>query len=595
MTTLNRQPLQIVEIDIDYCANTYGSAPCTASLGGANVRKCYNTYFTCQDTANFTTGTLTLRFGENQSGLPQSTLIYPALAGPVRTNPTKINLGGVGDRIGSLGKRARVQVSLQDFTDSDIYTDKYRSGRIDATAQNDEGGYDPAARGTFFTKLRRRFPYYNGRALRVLEGYVGDSLGSMRTRNYVITEWKGPDAGGRVTITASDILVLADNKKSLCPVPSRGKIDADISNSYTGTVNLLPATVGAEYATSGRASLGSEIVSYTRASDTVTLTGRGLDGSEASSHSENDLFQEAYRVNGVTVDLVAQELLEDYAGVATGFIPIADWTAEATRWIGGVTLATTIAKPTGVAKLLGELAQLGVFWWWDDVAQEIKMRVNRPLDTPNGETAAALSDDATIIEGSIKPEDMDEKRVSRVLFWHGQLDKAGDEKSGENFGRLFVALDADAEGANEYDETKVFEIFFRWLGLGDDSTAAMVATRLLNRYRDTTREVTFAIDVKDEAAARPADLIELTTRVLTDDTGNSLPTAMQITAVEEDQPGHRLMVTAQTYEFRNRYGFITENTRPVYASSTAADILKGTYIVGATGTFGDGTGPYRIF
>src|SRR5210317_1987336 len=120
MTTLDRRPIQIVEIDIDYCTRTYGSAPCTAALAAGSPRKCFNTYFTCQDTANFTTSTKTLRFSQNINGIPQSTLVYPALAGPVRTAGAKINLGGVGDKIGSLGKRARVEVMLQDFTDSDI-------------------------------------------------------------------------------------------------------------------------------------------------------------------------------------------------------------------------------------------------------------------------------------------------------------------------------------------------------------------------------------------------------------------------------------------------------------------------------------------
>ena len=37
---------QYVEIDLDYCANTAGVAPCTASQTGD--AKCFNTYATLQ-------------------------------------------------------------------------------------------------------------------------------------------------------------------------------------------------------------------------------------------------------------------------------------------------------------------------------------------------------------------------------------------------------------------------------------------------------------------------------------------------------------------------------------------------------------------
>lgn len=54
MTNLNRELTQIVEMDIDRCLLTYGSSPCTAVLGTSGVRKCYNTFTTCQDKPNFT-------------------------------------------------------------------------------------------------------------------------------------------------------------------------------------------------------------------------------------------------------------------------------------------------------------------------------------------------------------------------------------------------------------------------------------------------------------------------------------------------------------------------------------------------------------
>lgn len=592
--TLKRRLTQIVEIDIERCSLTYSNSPCTAVLGTSGVRKCYNTFFSCQDTDNFTTTTETLRFGMNVGGLPASERIYPALAKPVSTNPSKINLGGVNDKSTGLGKRAKVTVVLRDFQDSDIWFDQYQAERIDGTAQTDEGGYNPRFRGEFLAKLRRRFPYYVGRPLRVLEGEEGQSLASMRTRNYVISEWKGPDANGNVTIIAKDILDLADNKNALAPSPSDGKIDSDIDDSSLAVFDLTPAGVGSDYESSGRASIGSEVVTFTRSVDTITLTARGVDGTDAASHSIGDLFQEAFRAEDRTVAQVARDLLRDFANISSSFIPFSTWQDESERWLAGFDLTATIMKPTGVNQLISELSQLGVIFWWDDEAQLIQMRANRPLDV--GETAPLLTDNVSFIEKTVGVEDLHKERLTRVIFWHGQIDASKSATDGTNFRRASGSIDSSAEGADEYDQTQVYEIFSRWLGDGNDSVANPVASRILNRYRDTPRQITFSYDVKDEASVVLGSPVEVTSRVIQDDTGNSLPTQMQVTSVEEAVPGHTLRATAQSYQFAGRYGFITENSRSNYAASTDAEKEKGTYIIDeGTLLFGDGTGPYLMF
>lgn len=536
-----------------------------------------------------------LRFARSQSGIPRSERVYPCLQS-VSTNPVEINLGGANERIGAFGKRARVRVRLQDFADSDAWFDKYQAGRKDGTAQTDEGGYNPLERGTFFSKFRRRFPYYTGRTLRVREGYVGDSLASMRTRHYVVEEWHGPDAAGRVEIVAKDILSLADNKKAKCPKPSTGKIGAAIEETGLPSFDLIPETVGDEYPASGTAAIGSEIVTFTRSGDTVTLTGRAQGGSEASSHSQDDTFQLCYTTTSTPIEDVAYELLTDFAGVDTSFITQSDWQDEGSRWLAGFNLTTIISKPTGVTDLMAELSQFGALWWWDDVNQKIRMRANRPLDFD--ETAPSVSDATSFIEDSIDRDDLYDQRISRVLFYHGVIDYTQSVTgAGENYRRGEVPVDSSAEGPTEYNQEATYEVFSRWLGnAGDDGIASAVTARLLNRYRDTPEQITFDYDVKDNASVDVASPVTITSRIFQDETGNPQPVEMQVTSVEEVVPGHRLRAKAQSYQFSGRYGFITENSRPDYASSTDAQKAKGTYIVDETTlVFGDGAGPYLIF
>lgn len=592
--TLKRKIIQIVEMDIKRCSLTYGSAPCAAVLGTTGVRKCFNTFKTCQDTANFASETETLRFGLNVNGLPTRDRIYPGLAQPVSTNPAKINLGGVSGRSTGLGKRARVTIVLQDFQDSDIWFDRYQAQRISGLAQVDEGGYNPRFRGEFLAKLRQRFPYYDGIPTRTLVGFEGEPLSSMAVKHYVVSEWAGPDAAGRVSIVAKDVLDLADNKKALAPAPSSGSIGADIDASSLAVFDLSPAGAGSGYSASGRASMGSEAVDYTRSGDTVTLTARGVAGTEAASHSTGDLFQQAYTVTGGNIADVANDLFVNYAGIDPATIPLAAWQAEASRWLAGFDLTTTIMSPTGINKLISELSQLGVVFWWDDVADLIQMRANRPVDL--GETTPSFTDDNSFIEKTVGITDLYNERLTRVILWHGQIDASGSDKKGSNFKRAAVSPDLSAESDNEYGQTQVYEIFSRWLGDGNDSVANPVSLRTLNRYRDTPRQISFSCDAKDADDLSLARPVTVTSRVNQDATGRSDPTQMQITSIEEVIPGSTLKVTAKSHYLSGRYGYVTENSRPDYAASTAEEKAKGTYIVdGTTMVFSDGTGPYVMF
>lgn len=592
--TLKRQLIQIVEIDITRCSLTYGSSPCTAVLGSTGVRKCYNTFKTCQDTPNFDEEVETLRFSNNIAGIPRANRIYPAMQGSVSTNPMRINLGGVGDRSGPLGKRAKVTIKLKDFPANDIWFDRYQSERVSGAAQTDEPGYNPADRGTFFAKLRRRYPYYVGKPLRVLEGEVGQALADMRSRSYVISSWVGPDANGNVTITAKDVFDLAEDKKALCPAPSNGSLGSDITRDPGQTFTLVPEDVGDEYPASGRAVISDEVVTFTRVDDEITLTSRGLDGTSANSHSEGDILQEVFHVDGAPLHQVARDILVNFGNIDSSFINLTEWSEEGTRWLASFDLTTTITEPTGVTKLIGELSEFGVFFWWDEENEQIRMRANRPVDFD--ETVPTLSDATAHIENTITIENLDDERLSRILFWHGQIDPTESVNDGNNFSRVRVPVDASAEGPLEYDLPQNKQIFSRWLGTGNNSVAGAVSQRLLNRYRDTPEQFTFSYDAKDIPNVALGEPVEITTRLLVDDTGAMRPQQMQVTSIEEVSANHRLKATCQTYQFDGRYGFITENSRPDYGGSTDAQRLVGTYIVdGASLVFPDGSGPYIMF
>lgn len=585
------EPIQIVEIDIDYCGNTYGTAPCSAVLGTTGIKKCFNTFATCQDQVDFLKTTKTFRFINNRVNIPKGYDAYPVLKeGGVSAFSGTVNIAGSNPRMAAFGRRASVTVNLQDFIDDDIGFDKYQTQRISGAAQSSSIGYNPADFGTFFTRLRARFPYYTGRPLRIMEANLDSGVVTVTaTRNFIITDFKGPDSNGSVTIEGKDILTLADDKKALAPKPSRGKLDGAVTNAVGQSFSLTPTGVETEYPASGYGTIGSEVVSFTRTGATVTLTGRGLEGTVATSHSLNDTFQIALYFNNVRIDDAVYDLLVNYAKVSATYCPkVTEWTPEITRWMPSVLLKTVITKPTGVAQLIGELSDLGISIWWDEVQQKVKLIATHPIQN---ELITPVSDNLDI--KAITQEDMDEDRITQVHFYTKQSDPTKDYKDKNNYDRINVLIDTDAESVNAYNDTKVREVFCRWLNDGADSIIRSLALRLLKRLNTPPIHYTILLDI-NKTALNLADVIELDSRVSTDDTGTPVKRLVQVIRRLEKKSGHELEVETQSFLYDGKYGQIMANGSPVYSLATDTQKKLGAFFVGATLKFSDGSKPYSF-
>lgn len=575
----------VVEIDIDTCTRTWGVGACTAAFGGGVVRKCFNSFPTCNAISAFNKGVQTLRFCNATYPIKIGDYI-PAIEGEVGGAEQEVNIAGYRPLSGALGVRATVKVTIKDFTDRDTLTDKYWSERMSGAAQQNGVGYDPMTRGTFWTKFKARNPNYAGRPLRVITGRVSASgaFTPVTTRSYIMQEMVGPGNSGKVTINASDILSLASNDKAIAPVTSQGRLNADI-DATTTTATLSPSGIGnAEYPASGFATIGSEIVRFTRVNNTLTLT-RGQRGTTAATHSANDTVQVAFTVDRVRADTVIRDLLINYAKVPSSYINFAEWRAEFDRWGSTMELSTTICKPTGVAALIGEINQLGITVWWDEVAQKIRIKLNHPPD----ETPVEWSDRDNII--SIEQEDNDDERATRIAFWHMQIDPTK-ELGKENFLRGYITVYVDGENPNFYNESRTKTIYTRWLNHGSDTAAKIITGRLLNRYKvaPTTYKVT--IDAKDNPNL--ADVVTLKSHVATDITGLETPVLTQVFYRKDERSGHTVVARLQWFQFSARYGVITENSRPRYNASSEAQKNKGTYIVGPSLVFSDGRPAYQL-
>lgn len=579
-----REIVQTVEIDYQRCTRTFGVAPCLATLGSGNTKKCFNTFSTCSYKQGFNNGVNTLKFIE--ASFPVSGDTYFPCVKSITGYEQEVNIAGFNPNLGGLGRRAQVNIKMADFPYGDVLTDKYWEERISGAAQIGEGGYKPIERGSFWSKFKARMPNFAGRALRVRNGYYNTdgSLTFFKTRNYVISEVNGPDGNGDYTVIAQDILALADDEKAQAPFPSQGRLAADITATDL-TATLSPAGIGnAEYPASGAITVGSEIMGFTRVNNTLSLT-RGRLGTQAATHAVNDTVQLGYRVTNQRADLVIADLLINYANIPASWIPAAEWAAEMDRWGGSLILNTMICQPTGVTTLLGEISQLGLTLWWDEIGQKIRLRVNRP----NEETAGEISDRNSIIAMTRKDED--NQRATQVAFRSVQIDPTKGLNK-DNFLRTYISIYVDGESPNFYGESRIKTIYSRWLNQGDDAAAKIVTSRLLNRFKRAPVNYEITVDEKDSLEL--LDVVRLNTYASTDDTGNPRSTLCQVFYRAEDKAGSTVKLKLQAFQFDAEYGRITNNARPVYSASTDAQKDAGTYFVGSSLMFGDGRSAYKF-
>lgn len=248
---MSGEALTFIEIDIPYCALTYGVPPCMASLTNSpptGTQKCFNTLNTCQDTANYDPETVTFRFAAAASYLPRDIDIVSSSVLDVEFSPAIVSLGE------NLGQRASLKDTFKDHPHSDAGEgfDKYHAER----------SYNPFLQGTLWGKFRARQPFLRGAALRWITGFVGDALADMETRHFFVESFDGLTPDGKFSITAKDVLKFLDGDRSQAPALSNGFLVAAIDVD-DGEATLSPAGIGdTEYPTSGHVNIGGNEVAY---------------------------------------------------------------------------------------------------------------------------------------------------------------------------------------------------------------------------------------------------------------------------------------------------------------------------------------------
>lgn len=561
----SRTPITLVKFGIDCCTLVYGSAPCTAA-GAASV-KCYNSWSSCQDKANFTKGTKEVVI---------CSLGQIPFAGPrpylkdLRYNPTEIKDGSTG--------RGRVTITAVDEPDDDIGIDPYVDERT-------------SVQGTFWKKLIARNPNTKGRPVEILDGFIGLAEVDFKER------WVGEInkielKNGSVSITCLDLL------QSLSDTEIPAKLNIKTVNAITiGQAEIILTTTAGLIAP-GEIRIEDELIEYTGIdSGQNKLTGgtRGAGGTVASAHDADSKVEPARYIAPTNPFDLLLSFLTDDAGIDAARIDTAAFTYWRDWPETDIDFSTWLVKPTKLSTLFWEIVDLLDLNVWQNEDQLITICRNLPNE-PGRTYSDAISDGASIIHNSasaVLDDDFIKTRI--VLYWEltilGALEKEADYLS------IDTAVNLDLEDVNSLDQSIEDKIFCRWIRRDYLSQEAvenfvdnLLQRRLFNREEGRATLV-FGVELKD-GAIKTGDLLRISTDELM--TTDGLPLDRESFRIwRRDAANRRINLKAWRLPQRN-ICFIAPDTAPDFDQASEADKEYG-YICADDGLMPDGSRGYSIY
>jgi hypothetical protein len=363
-----------------------------------------------------------------------------------------------------------------------------------------------------------------------VQGTDGQEFEAMERRHFIVEETAGPNSSGTYSITAKDALKLAQGDRALAPKASQGYLVNGITAAQTApfVVILSPFGIGnIDYPTSGTAAIGGkEIVTFTRSGDSVTITARAQNNTEAAAHEPEDRVQLCLKYSSQTAPTILNSLLTNYTDIPSGYIPLADWVVESNIYLGK-SYSTVIAEPTPINSLINEiLEQTGSNMWWDSSASKIRWSV---LSKPD--SSAFEFNESNYLQGSFNIADQLSKRISRVIVNYGQINPLLNLTDERNYSSSLLNIDLESEAF--FNNTPAYKnIYSRWIDGDLRDSATFVANLILQRYSTPPRKLGFKI-LRDSISLMPelSGSYNLKNLYVQDFTGAQQAMPVQVTSV----------------------------------------------------------------
>lgn len=562
--SISRTPITLVQLHIDKCARSFGVAPCVAA-GTA----CYNTYHTCKNRANYSRTVNILEYVTVDAGVPFHQGERPYVLA-VDYLPTEIS--------NSLTVSGRCKITIADEPDTDYGIDPSIATRTKPVP------------GMYWKKFLARNPNYEGRTVKIWEGFAG------LTRSGFELRWQGvidniTYSGDRVVVEAVDTLKPI---KDYC-LPEKKELALYLDLTTLSTE--LAVRLSSGLSTYSYYRLNDEAIqinSYNSALDSVNVT-RAVLGTQIDEHRAGDKLTPIWH-RGPENPFDTMLFISSFCGVSS-IMNTTAWTA-AKNWPGDdQDIETYISEPQDCDKLLFELAELTNCRIWYNERQKIDIRRISPNDVSR--TYTSITDHAHIIEDSVSVDYRATDRLSRVWMYWGQSAMGVDEDS-TSYAYLTGAIDAEAESSVYYDKIAERTIYNRWSHSSDGpgytdavKRARSYCERILFNRRDPLPMLTMELEIKDSTILT-GQYLQIDTDEIESITGAH--SNNKYLCVYRDNIGDgKIKIKAQSLPTRNLCVIGSTTAAGDWTAASSADRNYG-YICDSSGYLSDGeTLGYHIY
>ncbi len=642
----------VLELDLDYCANTYGVSPCTASKSAG--QECYNVFDAvdapCQDKPTYVKTIKTYKFCTRGMQIPVGELIRPLIT-DWSYSPAKL------DEKHGLARNHKMTVTLVDEPDSDVGIDPYVATRA-----------TPAG-STFLRRLTARNPNMVGRFARVRQGYVVDpwDWDTFETRLFVIEAIEGPDPDGRVSIVLKDSLKLAARVQVPADTGARAGLDfkayelqgyalaagsdtvqlpanaSNVDDTYNGMGLYVAAGTGfdqyrtiSDYNGSTRTATVSvawsphvpDTTSFIQiGSLSMTLApGDGTKLNNPATTGDREFVRVGKEIIEYTVlsgdviswpDLsyrgVLRTPIEDHRtgnAVQQGLAFIAErfYTVIKTL-LNAAGIADSYIDTTGFQSeddtWLGERWRLTwVFTKPEDVDRILRkllypaacvmwwdlvsQKVKLKKLAPQFTAPAVYTDAGSIRQNSMMPDFRHDERLTRAGMGYDLIHGTEDGGKLVNYFRWQIIANLDQESANGQNAVKSELTGVEVFGEGNDVAAAVAAGNVLAHRLNVPIDVKFQLDPKDQVYL--GDQVDIETAKIIDGAGNKKRTRILVTYVNDR--GTHYEVEGRATIYGDRFAWIADNAAGDYPTdSSYAHISQNDGLMAVGGDKGYGICP----
>jgi hypothetical protein len=374
------------------------------------------------------------------------------------------------------------------------------------------------------------------------------------------------------------------------------KLNIKLAAAMTAGQTTISVSDGTDLdAADGYIRIGDEVVLYTaKTGNQLTGCTRGCFGTTAATHSQNDKIQKCRYYEPQSPYDILVDMLKTDAGIDPSYVNDAAYTALKAFDISMVDFSALISEPTKLDKLYYEIIDLIDCKSW--MGEDLKITIAKNLPNCPGRAYQVFTDDENIIASSDSVDLNASSRKSRVSIYWDKLITA-DEDEVASYSRLDVAVDAEGEGINMYNESLEKRVMCRWLRsdyMNEDFVIRYVANltkRILRLLKNPQLIYTFAVELKD-SEIKTGDYVRITTDKILGIDGNLLSRHVyQI--VKREPKENKIVLKAMQYP-KQKLFWVGANTLPDFTSATEAEKESG-FITDANGQMSDWSDGYVLY